>query len=71
MLIFGQPHIEKKEISEVLNTLKSGWLGTGPKVQKFETVIFDAELLFPELKQFLGEQDAWGTLHFDSQSVYP
>ncbi len=39
MLIFGQPHIEKKEISEVLNTLKSGWLGTGPKVQKFEKLI--------------------------------
>ena len=42
MLIFGQPHIEKKEISEVLNTLKSGWLGTGPKVQKFEKF-----MLFP------------------------
>ena len=26
MLIFGQPHIEKKEISEVLNTLKSGFI---------------------------------------------
>ena len=39
MLVFGQPHIEKKEILEVLNTLKSGWLGTGPKVRKFEKLI--------------------------------
>ena len=39
MLVFGQPHIEKKEILEVLNTLKSGWLGTGPKVKKFEKLI--------------------------------
>ena len=43
---------------------------TIPKVEKFETVIFDAEVIFPELKQFLGKQDAWGTLHFDSQSSF-
>lgn len=35
-LIFGSPLIEKPEIDEVVSSLKSGWLGTGPKVQKFE-----------------------------------
>ena len=35
-LIFGSPKIEDDEISEVNDTLKSGWLGTGPKVAKFE-----------------------------------
>jgi len=35
-LIFGSPLIEESEIEEVVNTLRSGWLGTGPKVTKFE-----------------------------------
>ena len=35
-LIFGSPLIEEEEIEEVVDTLRSGWLGTGPKVQQFE-----------------------------------
>lgn len=35
-LVFGSPLIEQAEIDEVVASLKSGWLGTGPKVQKFE-----------------------------------
>jgi len=35
-LIFGSPLIEKPEIDEVIDSMKSGWLGTGPKVHKFE-----------------------------------
>lgn len=35
-LIFGQPIIEQPEIDEVVASLKSGWIGTGPKVHKFE-----------------------------------
>lgn len=35
-LIFGAPAIETAEIEEVVATLKSGWLGTGPKVAQFE-----------------------------------
>ncbi len=35
-LIFGNPAIEQPEIDEVVDSLKSGWLGTGPKVQRFE-----------------------------------
>lgn len=35
-LVFGNPIIEQPEIDEVVGCLKSGWLGTGPKVQKFE-----------------------------------
>lgn len=35
-LVFGSPLIEQPEIDEVVNSLKSGWLGTGPKVHKFE-----------------------------------
>ena len=35
-LVFGSPAIEDDEINEVLASLKSGWLGTGPKVFRFE-----------------------------------
>lgn len=35
-LVFGQPLIGEEEIQEVVDTLQSGWLGTGPKVHKFE-----------------------------------
>lgn len=35
-LVFGAPLIEEAEIQEVLATMRSGWLGTGPKVAQFE-----------------------------------
>lgn len=35
-LTFGQPLIEQEEIDELLDCLKSSWLGTGPKVNRFE-----------------------------------
>ena len=35
-LIFGSPYIEDDEIEDVVDCLKSGWLGTGPKVGQFE-----------------------------------
>jgi dTDP-4-amino-4,6-dideoxygalactose transaminase len=35
-LIFGAPLIEQDEIDEVEGCLRSGWLGSGPKVARFE-----------------------------------
>lgn len=35
-IIFGAPLIKREEIYEVVDSLKSGWLGTGPKVALFE-----------------------------------
>jgi dTDP-4-amino-4,6-dideoxygalactose transaminase len=35
-LIFGNPAIEQAEIDEVVASLRSGWLGTGPKVSRFQ-----------------------------------
>lgn len=35
-LVFGAPAIGEAEIAEVVDTLRSGWLGTGPKVARFE-----------------------------------
>jgi len=36
-LIFGAPVINDEEINEVVACMKSGWLGTGPKVAMFES----------------------------------
>jgi dTDP-4-amino-4,6-dideoxygalactose transaminase len=36
-LVFGAPQIEDAEIEEVVASLKSGWLGTGPKVARLES----------------------------------
>lgn len=33
---FGAPKISEKEAKEIIKTLKSGWIGTGPKVIEFE-----------------------------------
>lgn len=35
-LVFGQPLIEEAEIEEVVATMRSGWLGTGPRTKRFE-----------------------------------
>jgi len=35
-LVFGAPLIGEAEIDEVVASLRSGWLGTGPKVARFE-----------------------------------
>ena len=38
-LIFGSPVIGEEEIAEVVASLRSGWVGTGPKVQRFEELV--------------------------------
>lgn len=35
-LVFGKPALEEAEIQEVVETLRSGWIGTGPRVARFE-----------------------------------
>jgi len=35
-LVFGKPYIGKEEIKELIDTIKSGWWGTGPKTERFE-----------------------------------
>jgi len=47
-LVFGQPIIEKEEIDEIIHSLKSGWIGTGPKVAQFEA----------DFKEYIGSKYA-------------
>ena len=36
---FSPPDISQAEIDEVVDTLKSGWITTGPKTKKFEELL--------------------------------
>ena len=36
LLVFGAPDIRESDVNEVVDSLESGWLGTGPKVARFE-----------------------------------
>jgi dTDP-4-amino-4,6-dideoxygalactose transaminase len=47
-IVFGAPQIQEAEINEVVATLKSGWLGTGPKVARFETAFANYKSVSPE-----------------------
>ena len=40
-LVFGSPRIEADEIEEVADCLRSGWIGTGPRVAQFEQMFMD------------------------------
>jgi dTDP-4-amino-4,6-dideoxygalactose transaminase len=35
-LVFGAPCLDEDEINEVVATLRSGWIGTGPRAKQFE-----------------------------------
>jgi dTDP-4-amino-4,6-dideoxygalactose transaminase len=38
-LVFGSPVIGEEEIDEVVDTLRSGWIGSGPKVARFQSML--------------------------------
>jgi dTDP-4-amino-4,6-dideoxygalactose transaminase len=40
-LVFGAPDIREPEIQEVIDTLRSGWLSTGPRCRKLEQLFCD------------------------------
>ena len=65
MLVFGQPNIEKKEILEVIDTLKSGWLGTGPKVAKFEKLICK----YKKIKNTIAVNSCTAALHLSLLAI--
>src|ERR1700674_4076931 len=40
-IVFGAPSIDQDEIDEVVRCLKSGWIGTGPRVAQFDREFAD------------------------------
>jgi len=41
MIVFGQPNVGEDEIQSVVETLRSGWIGTGPRVKEFQEQFAD------------------------------
>ena len=41
MLSFSPPDITQAEIDEVVDTLQSGWITTGPKAKRLEAQLAD------------------------------
>src|SRR5215467_5889879 len=41
-LPFARPSIGEAEIAEVVDTLRSGWITTGPKVERFAAAFLDS-----------------------------
>ena len=65
MLVFCQPNIEKKEILEVIDTLKSGWLVAGPKVDRFEKLICK----YKKVKNTIAVNSCTAALHLSLLSI--
>lgn len=58
-LVFGKPCLGEEEEREVLDTLRSGWIGTGPKAQRFEQMFVD----YVGCKHALAVNSATAALH--------
>ena len=66
-LPFAQPEIGEEEIAEVVDTLRSGWITTGPKAKRFEQD-FAAFLGDPKL-QCLAVNSATAGLHLALEAL--
>ncbi|MES2888395.1 MAG: DegT/DnrJ/EryC1/StrS family aminotransferase [Pseudomonadota bacterium] len=66
-LSFALPDIGEEEIAEVVDTLRSGWVTTGPKCQRFEAA-FKAFLGNPQL-EVLAVNSATAGLHLALEAL--
>ncbi|MDM8536357.1 aminotransferase class I/II-fold pyridoxal phosphate-dependent enzyme [Desulfobacterales bacterium HSG17] len=64
-LPFALPEIGKEEMEEVIDTLKTGWLTTGPKTQKFENDFAE----FTNAPHALAVNSATAGLHLALEAV--
>ena len=64
-LVFGSPLIEQEEVDEVVDSLKSGWIGTGPKVHQFEEMFRD----YKGVKYAMALNSCTACLHLSMLSI--
>ncbi len=64
-LTFGKPHLGDEEVAEVLDTLASGWLGTGPRVSRFE----DAFSRYKEARHVAAVNSCTAALHLSMVAI--
>ncbi|WP_315981184.1 DegT/DnrJ/EryC1/StrS aminotransferase family protein [Aliamphritea spongicola] len=62
---YARPVLDEEEVSEVVDTLRSGWLTTGPKVNKFEAMFSD----FIGCKYALAVNSATAGLHLALEAI--
>ena len=65
MIPFHKPHIGPEEIDEVIGTLKSGWLTTGPKTKNFEAAFSD----YIRLKHSVAVNSCTAALHLALEAI--
>ena len=65
MIPVFRPSIGEEEISSVVETLRSGWLTTGPKVRKFEAAF--AERV--QAKHAMAVNSATAALHLALEAI--
>lgn len=63
---FHKPDITKDEINEVVKTLKSGWITSGPKVKKFEDAF---ERIYPKGYKAIAVSSATAGLHLSLEAL--
>ena len=56
---FSPPDITQAEIDEVVDTLKSGWITTGPKTKQLEKKIFSKSLEHQKQFVLIQQQQLW------------
>lgn len=64
-LVFGSPYIEEPEIEEVVASLRSGWIGTGPKAHKFEEMFKQ----YKGVKRALAVNSCTAALHLSMLAI--
>ena len=69
-IVFGKPLINSKQKKEVLNTLNSGWIGSGPKVQILEEKFKYDQNVFRHLTVKLGARKNSAFHQFRLLSVF-
>ena len=65
MIPFHKPHIGSEEIDEVVGTLKSGWLTTGPKTKNFEAAFSE----YIRLKHSVAVNSCTAALHLALEAI--
>ncbi len=65
LLIYGSPLIEQDEIDEVSASMKSGWIGTGPKVHQFENMFKE----YKGVKYAMALNSCTAALHLSMLSI--
>ena len=64
-ILFGAPYIGEEEIQEVVDTLRSGWIGTGPKTCRFESAFAS----YTGSKFALGTNSGTAALHLSLNAL--